>query len=96
MMLETSTRPVIRQTTTVSQNVPVEEISACRTGLRDCAAAATIGAEPIPDSFENKPRAQPYRQAVMIVLPINPPAIARGVNAACTISSIAGSRYARL
>ena len=33
-MLETSTSPVIRHTTTVSQNVPVALTSACRTGFR--------------------------------------------------------------
>jgi hypothetical protein len=47
----TSTSPVIAQTTTVSQNVPVEETSAWRTGFLVCAAAATIGALPSPDSF---------------------------------------------
>ena len=55
----TSTSPVIAQTTTVSQNVPVEETSAWRTGVFVCAAAATIGALPSPDSFENRPRATP-------------------------------------
>ncbi len=47
------------QTTTVSQNVPVDDTSAWRTGLRVCAAAATIGALPSPDSFEKSPRAIP-------------------------------------
>jgi len=47
----TSTSPVIAQTTTVSQNVPVEETSAWRTGFLVCAAAATIGPLPSPDSF---------------------------------------------
>ena len=41
-------------TTTVSQKVPVEDTSAWRTGFRVCAAAAAIGAEPIPDSLENR------------------------------------------
>ena len=59
IIVETSTRPVIRHTTTVSQKVPVEETSAWRTGFRVCAAAAAIGAEPIPDSLENSPRATP-------------------------------------
>ena len=55
MMLVTSTRPVIRQTTTVSQKVPVLDTRAWRTGFLVCAAAAAIGAEPMPDSLENKP-----------------------------------------
>ena len=88
MMQETRTRPVIRQTTTVSQKVPVIETSACRLGLRDWAAAATSGAEPIPDSFEKSPRAIPNLQAEAIVLPIKPPPAARGVNAAEAIVEI--------
>ena len=59
MTLVTITRPDSAQITTVSQNVPVADTSACRTGFLDCAAAATIGAEPRPDSFENRPRATP-------------------------------------
>ncbi len=55
----TTTSPVIAQTTTVSQKVPVEETSACRTGFLVWAAAATIGALPSPDSLENSPRAMP-------------------------------------
>ena len=49
MMLVTSTSPVMAQTTTVSQNVPVEETSAWRTGFLVCAAAAAMGALPMPD-----------------------------------------------
>ena len=37
------------------------------------AAAATIGAEPIPDSLENRPRAMPYRMVVMMAIPAVPP-----------------------
>ena len=59
MIAVTSTSPLIAQMTTVSQKVPVAETSACRTGLRAWAAAATIGADPRPDSFENRPRATP-------------------------------------
>ena len=64
------------------------ETSACRLGLRDWAAAATSGAEPIPDSFEKSPRAIPNLQAEAIVLPIKPPPAARGVNAAEAIVEI--------
>ena len=91
MMLVTTTSPDSRQITTVSQKVPVDETSACRTGLRLWAAAATIGAEPRPDSFENRPRATPNRAAISTVAPANPPAAAVGENALFTISSIAGS-----
>src|SRR6266540_6948058 len=55
----TTTSPVIKQTTTVSQKVPVDETRAWRTGFLVCAAAATMGALPSPDSFENSPRAMP-------------------------------------
>ena len=55
----TTTRPVMAHTTTVSQKVPVEETSAWRTGVVVCAAAATMGALPSPDSFEKRPRATP-------------------------------------
>ena len=42
-----------------ANEVPVEDTSAWRTGLRVWAAAATIGAEPSPDSLEKSPRAIP-------------------------------------
>src|SRR5262249_17507912 len=72
----TMTRPVMRQTTTVSQNVPVDDTSAWRTGFFVCAAAATIGALPSPDSFENNPRATPKRIASFMPAPRKPPAAA--------------------
>ncbi len=59
MISLTSTRPVRAQITTVSQNVPVADTSACLIGLRVCAAAATMGADPSPDSLEKSPRAIP-------------------------------------
>jgi hypothetical protein len=43
----------------VSQKVPVDDTSAWRTGVVVCAAAATMGALPRPDSFEKSPRAMP-------------------------------------
>ncbi len=58
IIVETSTMPVKAQMTTVSQNVPVMDTSAWRAGLRVDAAEATMGAEPKPDSLENRPRAQ--------------------------------------
>ena len=57
--LLTITIPVMAQMTTVSQNVPVLDTKAWRTGLRVCAAAATMGAEPSPDSLLKRPRAMP-------------------------------------
>ena len=91
--LLTSTRPVSAHTTTVSQKVPVDETSACRTGLRVLAAAATIGAEPRPDSLEKRPRAIPYRQASRTVEPTNPPPTALAVKAPETISRRASPRW---
>ena len=79
----------------MSQNVPVAETSACRTGFRVCAAAATMGAEPRPDSLENSPRATPYRAAISTVVPAKPPAAAVGLKALATINSIAGQSRER-
>ena len=53
------TSPVSAHITTVSQNVPVDDTKAWRTGFFVRAAAATIGAEPSPDSLLNRPRAMP-------------------------------------
>ena len=88
----TTTRPVIAQTTTVSQKVPVEETSAWRTGFFVIAAAATIGALPRPDSFEKRPRATPNRIASFIPAPRKPPMAACPLNALERISrKVAGS-----
>ena len=89
-MLLTITIPVKAHITTVSQNVPLAETKACLTGFRVCAEAATIGAEPIPDSLENKPRAIPYRAANIMVLPAKPPPAACGIKAEEKMSFIAG------
>ena len=75
---ETSTIPVNKQITTVSQNVPVIDTNACRLGFFVFAAEAINGALPIPDSFENKPLANPYLQHTDIVVPIKPPVTASG------------------
>ena len=92
----TRTRPVMAQTTTVSQKVPVEETRAWRTGLRVWAAAAAMGAEPRPDSLENSPRAIPKRQAVMMVEPTNPPPAAWGEKAEVTMTRMVSPRYSKL
>ena len=89
MQLLTITRPVIRHTTTVSQNVPVEDTRACLTGFRVFAAAATIGAEPIPDSLENKPLAIPYLHPIIRAVPIKPPVTALIENASLRIACTA-------
>ena len=68
----TSTMPVMEHTTMVSRKVPVMDTSACRTGWSVRAAAAAIGAEPMPASLENTPRATPKR----ITVPSAPPATA--------------------
>ena len=91
MMLLTITSPVSAHITTVSQNVPVEETKAWRTGFFVRAAAATIGAEPSPDSLLNRPRAMPYRAAMMTEAPAKPPPAASGENAEHTISLSAGA-----
>ena len=53
----------------VSMNVPVIETRPCSTGSSVFAAAAAIGAEPSPDSFEKIPRATPAWIAVITVAP---------------------------
>ena len=90
MIVETSTRPVIRQTTTVSQKVPVAETRACHTGLRVWAAEATSGADPMPDSLEKSPRATPKRRAIITPCPTRPPATAPGVKAKRRTAPTAG------
>ena len=95
-MLLTITSPVRAHTTTVSQNVAVEETIACLTGFLVCAAAATIGAEPKPDSFENNPLAIPNLAATITVLPMNPPPAARGEKADVKMRLIASPRNSQL
>ena len=81
MIEETMTRPVIRQTTTVSQKTPVEPTRAGLTALAATEAAEACGAEPIPASLENRPLAIPARAAEMMLLPTKPPAAALKVKA---------------
>ena len=78
------------QMTTVSQNVPVLDTNACLTGLRVRAAAATMGAEPMPDSLEKRPRDMPYRAANITDVPAKPPLAACGEKADSTINFMAG------
>lgn len=89
-MVDTSTRPVSRQMMTVSQKVPVMDTRAWRAGLRVAAAEATMGAEPRPDSLENRPRAQPNWRASMRPLPSAPPKAALAVKALSTMRHRAG------
>ena len=56
----------------------------------------TIGAEPKPDSFENKPRAQPDCKATMMPEPTAPPNAAFDVNAHSKIIASAGPTYCQL
>ena len=92
MMLLTITSPVSAHTTTVSQKVPVDDTSAWRTGFRVFAAAATMGADPSPDSLENRPLAMPNRAAVMTDEPTNPPPAALEENAEEKMVCIASQR----
>ena len=79
--LESKTKPVMVHTTIVSINVWVIDTSACLTGFGVRVAAAAMGAEPRPDSFEKIPRAIPSLTAIMTVAPKNPPVAAEGVKA---------------
>ena len=72
------TRPVMEQTTRVSMKVWVMEMRACTTGWLVRAATAAMGAEPRPDSLENRPRATPRRMAIITVAPAKPPVAATG------------------
>ena len=65
------------------------EMSPCSAGSFVFAAAAAIGAEPRPDSFENTPRAIPFCIAIMTVEPAKPPAAAVPVKALSRISATA-------
>ncbi len=76
--------------TTVSQKVPVMDTSAWRAGLRVAAAEATMGAEPRPDSLENRPRAQPNCSASIRPEPSAPPKAALAVKALSTMRQSAG------
>ena len=87
--------PVSAQMTTVDQNVPVMAMSACSAGLRVFAAAAMMGAEPRPDSLENRPRAQPNCRAIMMPLPTAPPNAAFGVKAHSKMRQMAGHTYSQ-
>ena len=95
-IVDTSTMPVSAQMMTVSQNVPVIETSACRAGLRVEAAEATMGADPRPDSLENRPRAQPNWSAIIRPDPTAPPNAALGVKAHSQMRQMAGQMYSQL
>ena len=61
------------QTMMVSIKVPVMETSACSHGSLVLAAAAAIGALPMPDSLEKTPRETPFWMAIITAAPRNPP-----------------------
>ena len=85
-------KPVNVQIIRVSIKVPVMEIKPCSTGSFVLAAAAAMGAEPRPDSFENTPRATPFWIAIRMLAPANPPTAATGLKADVNIKAIvAGS-----
>ena len=93
MMLVVSTIPVRAQMMTVSQKGPLEEMSACLTGLRFCAAAEAMAADPRPASLEKRPRATPVLIAAMTAAPAAPPAAASPVKAQSRIYRMAGIMY---
>ena len=86
-------KPVKVQIMSVSIKVPVMEIKPCSTGSFVLAAAAAIGAEPRPDSFENTPRATPFWIAIRMLAPANPPTAARGLKAEVKIKAIVEGIY---
>ena len=96
IIVDTSTMPVSAQMTTVSQKVPVMDTRAWRAGLRVEAAEATMGAEPRPDSLENRPRAQPNCSAIMMPEPTAPPKAAFEVNAHSRMSPSASPTSVQL
>ena len=84
--------------TTVSQKVPVAETSACRTGFRVCAAAATIGARAETGLVGEQPARYAVSCRLGTLAPVKPPAAAVGLKALATISSMrarAGQVHAR-
>ena len=74
-------KPVIVHTIMVSMKVPVMEIKPCSTQELVLAAAAAIGAEPKPLSFEKIPRLIPF----CIAMPKPPPTIEEGTKAVLMI-----------
>ena len=70
------TSPVTAHMITVSQKTAVIEIRACLRGLFSEEEAAAIAAVPIPASLVKSPLAMPYLAALIMVLPIKPPAAA--------------------
>ena len=88
----TIVRPVMVHMTMVSMNVPVIDTNPCFAGSLVFAAAAAIGSEPSPASFENIPRAIPFCMAMKIV-PTAPPVTAAGSNAALTIIMAASGSF---
>ena len=77
--------PVAAHTTKVSMNTPSMDTSPWRAGSRVFAAAAAIGAEPSPASFENTPRPTPARTTSPRVSPRIAPLAAEGSKALTAI-----------
>ena len=53
------------RTTNVSMNTPIIATVPCSCGLLTLASACACGVEPIPASFENRPRLAPWLMAVL-------------------------------
>ena len=93
---ELKANAVREQMISVSKKVPVMETSACFPGWLVFAAAATIGALPIPDSLEKRPRATPKRMVWARVAPANPPVAAVPEKACSKINTIPELRWDKL
>ena len=88
-------KPVRVQMMRVSIKVPVMEIKPCSTGSFVLAAAAAMGAEPRPDSFEKDTTRHTIWIAIRMLAPANPPIAATGLKADVKIKAIVEgiSRY---
>ncbi len=94
--VEMITSAVIDTTMIVSMKVWVIDTRPWRTGCLVLAAAATMAAEPMPDSLEKMPRAMPYWMAWATTEPRKPPAAAVPVNASEKIRANAPGRACQL
>ena len=75
------TRPVMVHMTMLSKNTSKEPHRPWRAGWSLAAVAWAMGAEPLPASWVNTPRAIPMRQAYITVAPRKPPVAAVPVKA---------------
>ena len=79
--LERMASAVREQMTMVSKNTSKAPQTPCWKGCSVCAVACTMGAVPIPASFDSIPRDIPCLMASATATPAAPPAPAAGENA---------------